>query len=199
MCSSLRSTLPARRSPLGLLALGALTACSMLFGQPLMAQLTPNLAGTPDDGMICRTGYTGALSGATFKCSKAKVVTLNLECKAQFPRYVVRAVGASGTPDGRDLCTRSGISLGSTDPLAGLVAGTDYIKADVSSSAVTDAVAAEDAAEAAALGLGSNEVDADANGPVIALNATGSKDKANLTVRLYTFAIPTGNLISVRP
>ena len=198
MLRSLRCTRPAQRSPLGLLALGTLIVASMLSAQPAAAQLTPQALGAPESGMVCLTGYLGAATGVVFKCSKTKVVALPLECRQQFPRYVVRAVGSPGTADGRDLCTRNAINLGSTDALGGLVAGTDYVKADLPNSTVTETVAVEEAAEEAALGLASKEVGAVAGATAIALNVNGSRDKANVTVRLYTFAIPTGNTISAR-
>jgi hypothetical protein len=98
---------------------------------------TPNLLGTPDDGMICRSGYTGVLSGSAFKCSKARSITVQLECTdPKFPNYLIRAA-APGTPQGRDLCLRNNVSLGSTDPVGNLVQGQDYVLANVNSPTVT--------------------------------------------------------------
>lgn len=187
------------RSTLGLSTLlGTLVVAGSLLATPAAAQLSANLAGTPDDGMICRSGYTGAIVDGAFKCSKTTSTLLNLECRSQFPNYVVRAAGSPGTPDGRDLCTRAAISLGSTDAIGGLVAGRDYVKADVSQAMADSATAAVAAAEVTALGLTASDVDAAAQEPTINTNATGSRDKARIGIKLYTFAAPRGASLSAR-
>ena len=35
---------------------------------------------SPDDGMICRSGYSGTVDGGRFKCSKARIISVALEC-----------------------------------------------------------------------------------------------------------------------
>ncbi|GMV57885.1 hypothetical protein FBR04_06070 [Betaproteobacteria bacterium PRO7] len=158
---------------------------------------TPNLLGTPDDGMICRSGYTGALSGGAFKCSKARNITVQLEClDPKFPNYLIRAA-APGTPQGRDLCLRNNVSLGSTDPVGNLAQGQDYVLADVNPTTVSNRVANLDQQEASALGLDAKEVDTVAGDPVVQPNGgAGSRDNASVQVTHYTFAIKTGGALS---
>ena len=161
--------------------------------------VTSNLLGTPDDGMICRSGYTGAFSGS-FKCSKAKGITVSLECiDPKFATYVIRPAGSAGTPQGRDICTRSGVSVGSTDSVVSLVQGQDYVLAAVNTATVNTRIASLDADEASALGLDAKEVDTVAAQPVIQHDAgAGSKDNASVQVTHYTFAIKTGGLTSAQ-
>lgn len=170
---------------------GLLAVLSALAASPLAAQqLTSNQIGTPNDGVFCRAGYAPSFNGSSLLCTKTLSVTLNLQCPSQFPNYVVRAVSSPGTPDGRDLCTRAAISIGSTDAVGGLVPGRDYIKADVPQGSVDSAAAATETAEEAALGLSPSEVEGAAQTPVIDTNASGSRDKGRVGVRLYTFAAP---------
>ncbi|MBM4188484.1 MAG: hypothetical protein FJ206_14370 [Gemmatimonadetes bacterium] len=192
---------PATRSTRGIglaFTLSAIIGAGVLFTTPVAAQVNLDQSGTPNDGVICRSGYTGTLSNGAFICAKNTGAALNLQCRSQFPNYVVRAVNSSGTPDGRDLCTRAAISLGSTDPLGGLVQGTDYIRADVSQSAVDSAVAAVESAEVAALALTDADVDVANQAPTIDTNATGSRDKARVAIKLYTFAAPRQLALSLR-
>lgn len=158
---------------------------------------TPNLLGTPDDGMICRSGYTGALSGSAFKCSKARTVTVQLEClDPKFPNYLIRAA-APGTPQGRDLCLRNNVSLGSTDPVGNLALGQDYVLANVNPATVSNRVSNLDQQEASSLGLDTKEVDTVAGAAVIQENGGGgSRDNASVQITHYTFAIKTGGALS---
>ncbi len=145
--------------------------------------------------MICRAGYTGALSGGAFKCSKVRSINVQLECTdPKFPNYLIRAA-APGTPQGRDLCLRNNVSLGSTDPLGNLVQGQDYVLANVNPATIDNRVSNLDQQEAGALGLDTKEVDTVAADPVIQPNGgSGSKDNATVQVTHYTFAIKTGAL-----
>ncbi len=151
-------------------------------------------AGGPASGVVCRAGYTGAIDGGRFKCSKANVITVVLECNTpNFSTYVVRAPGAPGTPDGKDICTRNGVSVGSTDSVVNLVRGQDYEFAKVNSATVTTRTNNQDQTEASSLGLSASDVDTVAGQPVIVLNGgVGSKDNANVTLTHFTFAIQTG-------
>lgn len=159
--------------------------------------LTPNRSGTPDDGMICRSGYTGAMSGNAFKCSKTQVVQVNLHCPdPKIPNYVVRAAGAWGSAAGIDICTRNNVNVGSTDSVQGLVVGQDYMYAVVNTERVTSATTRAKDAEVAALGLGAGEVDVVAAAPRIVPSAKGSQDMADVTLTFYTFAIPTGGFVA---
>jgi hypothetical protein len=152
-------------------------------------------AGTPSGGLICRAGYAGDFNGASFKCSKAVVITVVLECNnPTFPTYVVRAPGAPGTPEGKDICTRNnGVQVGSTDSVVNLVRGPsgDYVFAAVNPATVANRVTNVDQSEAAALGVQVGEVDTVAGEPVIADNGgVGSKANARVTLTHFTFAIP---------
>jgi hypothetical protein len=159
----------------------------------------PNLAGTPDDGLICRTGYTGAFSGNAFKCSKTLVVQVNLHCPdPKIPNYVVRAAGAWGSAAGIDICTRNNVNVGSTDTVQGLAIGQDYMYAVANTDRATAATARAKDAEVAALGLSAGEVDVVAAAPRIVPSAKGSQDMADVTLTFYTFAIPTGGLVTAR-
>jgi hypothetical protein len=166
------------------------------------AALPSVAAASPNDGMVCRAGYTGALSGSRFICSKTGQISVALECiNRLFPNKVVRAPGAPGdTSGGRDLCTRAGIVIGSTDALTGLVQGQDFIFAAVNQTTVNTQVTNSDQHEATFLGLGVNDVDTDAAAPVVAVNGGfGSNDVARVTLKFTTFAIPALNLITLPP
>jgi hypothetical protein len=161
------------------------------------ANIAVNQLGTPDDGMVCRSGYTGAFDGSRFKCSKTQVITVVLTCdNPTFPTYVTRAAGAPGTPNGRDICTRNNVSVGSTDSVVNLVQGQDYVLAQVNSTTVTNRTNTADQNEATALGLSVSEVDTLAGTPSIVLNGgVGSKDNATVQLTHFTFAIKTGGII----
>lgn len=155
--------------------------------------LTPNQLGTPDDGVICRSGYTGALVGTAFKCSKTALVTVAMKCTNANGTYVVRAPGQADSASGIDLCTRPGVSVGSTDAVAGLVKNKDYAYVVVDTELVTQKTSAANQSEAAALGLNANEVETVAGEPkVIPSSGAGSRDRAEVQLTHYTFAIKTG-------
>jgi hypothetical protein len=175
-------------------ALTGLGFSAAAFGQ---SNIIANQLGTADDGMICRSGYTASFDGSRFKCSKAQVITVALTCtNPTFPTYVTRASGAPGTPNGRDICTRSTVSVGSTDSVVNLVQGQDYVLAAVDNTTVTNRTNTADQNEAAALGLSVSEVDTNAGTPSIVLNGgVGSKDNATVQLTHFTFAIKTGGII----
>jgi hypothetical protein len=124
--------------------LGAAIALSIASGSALGITATPNQLGTPDDGMICRSGYSGALTGSAFKCSKTAKVTVPMECTRPNWTYVVRAAGAPDSAAGIDICTRSGVNVGSTDSLQGLVNGQDYAYVVVDTDQVTEKTEEDD-------------------------------------------------------
>lgn len=175
--------------------LGSAATC-LLLAAPAPGQVgTPNRLGTPDDGVICRSGYTGALSNNAFKCTKTRDITVQLECiDARFPRYVIRPQGAPGTTVGQDLCTRNAINLGSTDPIGNLIQGQDFVTAAVDPARVAKRVANLHAEEARALQLDADtEVETIAGEPATQYDqAAGSRDNARVQVTFYTFAVPTG-------
>ncbi len=153
-------------------------------------------AGSPDDGMVCRTGYTGALDGTRFKCSKASAITVALECtNPLFPTYVIRAVNGA-VSDGKDLCTKPGVVITSNGSLAGLVQAApgrngDYVFAAVVPATVTARIATQDQNEATAQGLAVTEVDTRSAQAVVQIDGSvGSKDNARVALTFFTFAIP---------
>lgn len=153
-------------------------------------------AGSPDDGMVCRTGYSGALDGARFKCTKASAFTVALECtNPQFPTYVIRAVNGLAS-DGKDLCTKPGVVITSNGALTGLVEARlgrngDYVFAAVVPATVTARIATQDQNEASAQGLTVAEVDTRSAQPVVQVDGSvGSKDNARVALTFFTFAIP---------
>ena len=156
---------------------------------PAVGQLTPNNP-SPDDGVICRTGYTGALVGTAFKCSTALNVTVNLVCsEARFSRYAIRA-------GERDLCARNGVNIPLSGALGG-VANEDYVRATVDAAALSTEAANQGAAEAAALGLKKSDVDVVAEKKELDIDGgAGSKDKAKVKLTLYTLAVPFGSALS---
>jgi hypothetical protein len=167
-------------------------------------------AGSPIAGMLCRTGYTPAFTGTRLTCSKTSVIPLELVCdRPNFPGVlvpgvgvgpVVRAAGAAGdNSGGKDLCPRTGLTIGTTDSLVGLTRGTDYVFATVDPAAVATRTANNDLAEATALGLTVGEVDTVAGTPVINVNQVGAKDKGSVTLTFFTFAIPGPGIIISNP
>lgn len=166
------------------------------------AALPSVAAASPVEGMVCRAGYTGALSNGHFVCSKTKVINVALECTNRlFPKFVVRAPGAAGdSSGGRDLCTRAQISVGSTDPLTGLVQNQDFIFASVNPTTVNTQIANNDAAEAQSLGLNAADVVTTGSTPSLVVNGGfGSNDIARVTLTFNTFAIPALGVISLPP
>jgi hypothetical protein len=179
--------------------------------------LTPNQSGTPDDGMVCRTGYVGFLDGSAFKCKKNTGFKMELSCDGPtFTTYVNRAAGASvpnGPNDaalrnGLDICTRTpgtpgAVNIGPTDTLNGLVQSTNgnsgvYEIAKVNPAQITVRVANWDEQEASAIGLNANQVDTVQSINFNSLNTGVGKIKDQHVVEIihYTFAIPTGGIIS---
>jgi len=146
-------------------------------------------ASGPSAGVICRAGYAGAIVGAAFKCSKTSDIVVVLEClNPTFPTYVTRAVVGSGI--GKDLCTRSGVIVSSTDLIAGLTLGQDYVFAEVNPATVTTRTTNADHAEAGLLGLADSGVDTFAGVPVLQVNGgVGQKDNAKVTLTYFTSPI----------
>jgi hypothetical protein len=148
---------------------------------------------SPDDGMTCRAGYSAQFGGATMKCAKVVPAAVSLLCSnVRFPTKVIRAPGAPGdTSGGKDLCTRPGIVIGTTDALTGLVLGQDFVFAEVNPSLVASKAKAIEIAEQRTLNLQDGEVDAKSSSATVTVNGGfGSDDQANFTVTLFTFPIP---------
>lgn len=173
---------------------------AVVFGIGLAAPvfgitLTPNQLGTPDDGMICRGGYTGSLAGSAFKCAKTQRVTVTLEClRPNFPNYVRRATALPNS-DGRDICVRNDVQVTSNGPLTGLTEGTQYVFAAVNPDVVTQKVSEADSAEAQALGLTTNDVETKAGTTTVRVDpGSAIRDDAAVQLTHYTFAIKTGGI-----
>jgi hypothetical protein len=145
--------------------------------------------GGPSAGVICVAGYTGAIVGAAFKCSKTSDIVVVLEClNPTFPTYVTRAV--VGTGIGKDLCTRAGVIVSSTDLIAALTLGQDYVFAEVNPATVITRTANADHTEAVAQGLTDSGVDTVAGTPAVQVNGgVGNKDNAKVTVTYFTSPI----------
>ena len=154
-------------------------------------------SGGPSGGMVCRAGYTGALVGAAFKCSKTSDIVLVLEClNPTFPTYVIRAVVGSG--QGKDLCTRTGVVVSSTDLIAGLTLGQDYVFAEVNPATVITRTGNVDHTEAVSQGLPDSGVDTVAGTPVVQFNGgVGVKDNAKLTLTHFTFPVAAAGPIII--
>jgi len=185
----------------------AVAGIAVTIGAPLASfAATPNLLGTPNDGMVCRGGYTPNFNGTSLKCSKIDTPNLavSLICDdPQFPKYVVRGP-APGTPNGLDVCSRAKsdpafVDINSTNDISTLKKGKDYVfaKADLAQIAVKTAARAQ--AEATALGLSVNEVEAEGTEPVTNTSAGGSDDKSNVTLTFFTFPIKTLGVIIGNP
>lgn len=164
-----------------------------LLATPAVSQLVANPLGGPQAGMVCRSGYTGALSSGAFRCTRIQYHTVNLACPAGFSNYAVRAASSPNNPDGRDLCARNNVTIPSTGPLGGLTLNQDYKLAEVDSNALGTELERLRDAEARGLGLESGGVAFTSSGPVIAPDGgNGSRDRATVQVTFYTFAVKTG-------
>jgi hypothetical protein len=159
-------------------------------------------SGTPDDGMVCRAGYTGAFNGSRFTCSKAGSVDIPLECNnPNFPVYVVRLGGPAPNGDD-DLCIRNnGTAININQSLEGLAVSTNgsngvYEFAKFNPLTVLNRTNLQDVAEANSIGLAAKDVDTVAGTPVIRPNGrVGGKGEARVPMTFFTFAVPgTGGL-----
>ena len=160
---------------------------------------------SPNDGMVCRPGYNAQFNGTNLKCVKIVAKVAGLEChKPGFAGTpVIRAPGAPGdTSGGKDLCTRPGVVVGSTDALTGLVLGQDYVFAEVNPTKVAAIRVAAERNEETALGLTNADVDSAATNATVVVNGGfGSTDEARFNVTLFTFPVPALglNLSQIQP
>jgi hypothetical protein len=172
--------------------IAAVAACGIAAaaGTAAAANFSVDLKGTPNDGMVCRVGYTGALSGSAFKCSKATTITVVKECTdPRFPNYLTR-VKNGNVSTGEDLCQKNGISISSNLSLAGFTLNQDYVLATV--NLAPNRIANMEQAEASALGLQAGEVETSPGNPTVTIDGgSGGKDNAILPVTHFTFAIKT--------
>jgi hypothetical protein len=171
------------------------------LASPAVAQFRAlNILGTPDDGMVCRAGYTGVFDGKSLKCSKTSKITVQLVCADPgFNKYVARVV-AGGTQQGEDVCIKSGgqVKFDSDDSIGGgtnFTKGTDWELAKADKVKIDEKTAARDLEEAAAFGGTAADVETVAGEPVFNRQANGIIDNASVTLTHFTFAIPTGGLV----
>ena len=109
----------------------------------------------------------------------------------------IRVPGAPGdNSGGKDICTRPGINIGSTDPLTNAVLGQDFVFAELNTSQAASKAKAIQIAEERTLNLPEDQVDAKSTSPTVVVNGGfGSEDQASFTVTLFTFPIPALSLI----
>lgn len=155
---------------------------------------------SPDDGSICRPGYSAQFANGNMKCVKHVIRHVTLDClNPIFPIKRVRVPGIVGDrTNGRDICLRNnGINVGSNDPLTGLIAGQDFVFVTVNQAKVTAARVATERAEEAALGLPDAGVDARSTGTLVVNGGVGAEDNVTVDVTLFTFPVPAPSLIKL--
>jgi hypothetical protein len=169
------------------------------------ASAAPTLShASPNDGMVCRAGYSAQFAGGTMKCTKTVQTSVGMQCPAlKFTKLVIRAPGAPGdTSGGKDLCLRNvnGLNIGSTDPLTGLVLGQDYVFAELNVAQAASKAKAIEIAEERTNSLADDQVDATHTAPTFVVNGgLGSQDVGNFTVTLFTFPVPAPSLRPIVP
>ncbi|WP_280154802.1 hypothetical protein [Piscinibacter sp. XHJ-5] len=147
---------------------------------------------SPDDGMICRSGYTAQFAAGKMKCTKATVRRVALECSNPlFPIKRVRVPGIPGdATNGRDVCLRNnGIALSSNDPLTGLINGQDFVFVAVNNTKAVLAREAAERQEETFLGLGTDGVDSSSVSTLVVNGGIGAEDTVKVDITLFTFPI----------
>jgi hypothetical protein len=164
---------------------------------PAAAQTTFNAAGTPDEGMVCRAGYSQLFSNNKFLCQKTLDLKVALGCNdPRFPNKVVRASAAPGTPNGLDVCDKAGgVTITATNDIRNFNQGSDYVFAKADDAKIAERIANQRQQEASALGLSLSQVDAKFERALTDTTSGDSEDKSSVLYRLYTFAIPTAGAI----
>jgi hypothetical protein len=149
---------------------------------------------SPDDGMVCRASYSAQFNGGNLKCKKTKVENAGLSCLHPTIKNPVTRVRNGTLSDGRDICTRAGITVLSNGSLDGLTLGQDYVFKALNPTKVAATRIAADRNEEQALSLTEADVDASASaGTVIVDGGFGGDDVVPVTVTLSTFAIPASS------
>ena len=179
-----------------LLAKSILAAAVAAGGIAAPAVSHANPTGTADDGMVCRAGYTGALIGARFVCSKTSSTDILLDCTSpNFPIYVIR-LGGPGPDGDKDICIRNnGTVITINQSLQGLTESTNGISgvyefAKVNPATLAAEIAAKDSFEALGLSLSPDQVDTRGGTPVVKANGrAGGKGEASVPLTLFTYAI----------
>lgn len=183
--------------------LNALAVAAGAWASAVHAQspITANVGGTPNDGMVCRSGYASAFDGRSLKCSKTSRIVVQLVCaNPAFPTLVARTSG-NGTPQGEDVCRKSGNSVvfDSDDrigPNTDFREGVDWVLATANATAISQKTTERDAEEAAAIGGSASDVETVAASAVLNRNAEGILDRASVLLTHFTFATPTAGLIN---
>jgi hypothetical protein len=151
---------------------------------------------SPDDGMVCRSSYNGAVDGGRFKCSKLQQIDVGLECtNIRFPN-IQRRVVALPQSDGKDVCTRPGITVAANGPLTGLTLGQDYVFAAANEASITARINRVRDAEASQAGVPVTEVDVVRFSRALAIDGGfGGNDVTRIGLKVFTFAIPATSLL----
>lgn len=170
-------------------------AAALVAGSGLAAPALSHAS--PDDGMVCRAGYSAQFGGGNMKCTKQLIRFVSLACRnAQFPNKVIRVSGIAGdTTNGRDMCLRAGVFLGSNQPATGLTLNQDFVFVSVDQARVVALREATERAEEISLGLGTDGVDSRSTGVVDINGGIGAEDRVRATLTLFTFPIPAPTLL----
>jgi hypothetical protein len=160
---------------------------------------------SPDDGVVCRAGYSAQISGGAMKCTKTlpeRTVSGAFQClDPLFPglqgtRNPVTRLDTQGdTSGGRDLCPRAGIVITTNSPLTGLVEGTHYKFATVFQTKIVAVREATERNEQNALGLGLDGVDSRSTSQVKVNANSFGEDIVTAKITLFTLPIAAPNQI----
>jgi hypothetical protein len=154
---------------------------------------------SPDDGSVCRVGYGAQFANGNMKCTKQVIRFVSLDCTdARFPNRLIRTPGIAGDrTNGRDMCLRPGIVLGSNQPATGLTEGQDFVFVKVNQAKVVALREAVEKSEETTLGVGPAGVDARSTGVVDINGGIGAEDRVRATITLFTFPIPAPTLVKL--
>lgn len=151
---------------------------------------------SPDAGMVCRATYSGALDGVRFKCSKPRTIDVGLECtNVRFPNMQRRVV-ALPQSDGKDVCTRAGVTVAANGPLTGLTLGQDFVFAAPNQTTISARINNVLESEATAATVPVSGVDVNrVSQNVIVDGGFGGNDIMRVSLKVFTFAIPALDLV----
>lgn len=155
-----------------------------------------NLMGTPNDGVICRSGYSASFGASSMKCSKTSEILVVLAClDTRFPDKIVRA-SAGGSPNGLDVCDKpGGVTITSTNDISNFNQGGDYVFARKDDAQIALRVANQRQAEATALGLTLGEVEVEDGAAVSDTSLNSSEDKSRVPLTFFTFPVRTAGAV----
>ena len=152
--------------------------------------------GGPVAGVSCRAGYNPNFNGTSLTCTKpGAAIVLALKClNPTFPNFVMRA-GGPGNKGDHDLCTRRPGSPGAAvitanGSLAGLTEGQDYVYAELDAAELATQANLRGQAEAASLGVPSDQVATLTNPSVVVRNGgAGGRDRVDTSPVFYTLPV----------